>query len=401
MMLTRRLPLAVLLLGFPAAATAMVATQLSDRPERPAAVAVAPPAPAPAAAPVPRLTPDPRPGFFDAAAPAAAKADKPREKRRERAKAKPGPEPVARYAPAPAPVPVPAPPPPSCADAEAAPAIAPAAAPTLARVWNVEVAEGRAFTGAPVVADGCLYAVTTDGEIIAVNADTGERVWTTTLPEGVAQSLNVSEGKVRTATATLDANTGELLPGAEAAAETVAAAVPAPGAADAGVVYTAEPGNRLKAFEATTGAALLDAPLPEGDRAGVAVARGAVYAAVGDRLVAFRPTAAAGGQAAPSATPPVAAPAPTVVAAATRGVVPAVVEQGAQATLRNLDAAAHEIVSRDLGPDGRPLFRSAAPGGLGAATPILGTEHLLPGAYEYFCALHPEETGTLVIGQSE
>jgi hypothetical protein len=357
-MLTRRLPLAVLLLGFPAGAAAMVATQFdaAPAPAPPAATAVAP---APAS-PAPRPALEPRPGQYEA----APRADRERRRQEERPERKRQPDrrkpdkrqPVARFVSAPAPIPAPVPTPPSCAETNDGFAIEPAAARTLTRAWSIPVAEGLA--GAPVLADGCLYVATQDGEILAFNADTGERLWSAMPPDGVAQAA--------TAAATED-----------------------------GVVYTAEPGNRLKAFEADTGATLLDAQLPEGTPAGVTVGRGTVYAAVGERLVAFRPTATAGGQAVPAA-PALPAPEPAV-AATLRGFVPALVAQGEQLTLRNLDADVHDVVARDLGPDGQPLFRSA-PGVLGAETPILGVENLAPGAYEFYCSLHPERTGTLFVG---
>lgn len=51
------------------------------------------------------------------------------------------------------------------------------------------------FAGTPIVTDGCLYVATNTGFVVAVNADTGESVWTTKLPAGVT-SLSSDQGRL-------------------------------------------------------------------------------------------------------------------------------------------------------------------------------------------------------------
>ena len=60
-------------------------------------------------------------------------------------------------------------------------------APLLAPVWTFSsVAAGGEgdFTGTPVVAAGCVFAATNGGWVFAMNADTGELVWSSQVPDG-------------------------------------------------------------------------------------------------------------------------------------------------------------------------------------------------------------------------
>jgi polyvinyl alcohol dehydrogenase (cytochrome) len=54
------------------------------------------------------------------------------------------------------------------------------------------------ITGTPTIADGCLYFGTNGGWIVAANADTGEPVWATEVPDGggVNSSITVEGGRV-------------------------------------------------------------------------------------------------------------------------------------------------------------------------------------------------------------
>lgn len=47
-----------------------------------------------------------------------------------------------------------------------------------------EAATAGDFTGTPVIADGCIFAGSNGGWVFAANADTGETVWATRLPQG-------------------------------------------------------------------------------------------------------------------------------------------------------------------------------------------------------------------------
>jgi polyvinyl alcohol dehydrogenase (cytochrome) len=85
--------------------------------------------------------------------------------------------------------------------------ITPARAVTLAPAWTFSAAgAGRTgdFTGTPVVADGCVYIGSGTGWIFALNADSGECVWSMKLPDatpdqfpgGVNAALAVAGGRV-------------------------------------------------------------------------------------------------------------------------------------------------------------------------------------------------------------
>jgi plastocyanin len=64
------------------------------------------------------------------------------------------------------------------------------------------------------------------------------------------------------------------------------------------------------------------------------------------------------------------------------------IDQGEKVTLRNIDVAGHDVTSRARGADGKPLFSSdlVAPGRSG---PVLGTEYLTTGTYDFLCSVHP------------
>lgn len=71
--------------------------------------------------------------------------------------------------------------------------------------WSLSITDAGAtgnFQSTPVVADGCLYAATNAGWVIAANADTGELVWSNSVSESEGGllagmfSLTVQDGKV-------------------------------------------------------------------------------------------------------------------------------------------------------------------------------------------------------------
>jgi plastocyanin len=109
--------------------------------------------------------------------------------------------------------------------------------------------------------------------------------------------------------------------------------------------------------------------------------------------------------------------APAALAFALLGVVPAQADQqitaapvdryvntavtiapGERLTFASQDALApHNVTARDNGADGRPLFSSATIGG-GDTAPVVGTDKLEPGAYAFFCTIHPTlMNGTLTV----
>lgn len=72
------------------------------------------------------------------------------------------------------------------------------------------------------------------------------------------------------------------------------------------------------------------------------------------------------------------------------------IDQGETVTFTNADAVEHDVVARDKGPDGKPLFRSELVG-FAQSSPVERTEHLVTGAYAFFCSLHPQMEGTLTV----
>lgn len=79
--------------------------------------------------------------------------------------------------------------------------IGPAEARRLGPVWTFSstAAGGTGdFTGTPVVADGCVFVGSNGGWVFAMNADTGELVWKTEVPDGggINSSLAVTGGVV-------------------------------------------------------------------------------------------------------------------------------------------------------------------------------------------------------------
>lgn len=74
-----------------------------------------------------------------------------------------------------------------------------------------------------------------------------------------------------------------------------------------------------------------------------------------------------------------------------------VAQKGGTLTYMNFDAASHDVVARQEGPDGLPLFKSALIG-LGRTAAVEGLDRVEAGSsYAFFCSLHPNMTGTLVI----
>lgn len=180
-----------------------------------------------------------------------------------------------------------------------------------------------------------------------------------------------------------------------------------------GVVYTMDLKGFLDAYDAATGLPVLHRPMNVGSDAsfpagglggGVAIARNTVYAAANGYVVAFRPGETPGGG---GGEPPVdpglpEGVEPTVVSgpgATFAGYLTPVMvaEQGGPLSYTNLDAAQHDVVSDARGADGKPLFKSAVIG-IGATAPVLGLENVVSGQqYGFYCSLHTNMRGTLVI----
>lgn len=95
---------------------------------------------------------------------------------------------------------------------------------TLTPAWSFGADDGDGggdFTGTPVVVDGCVFVGSNSGFAFAINADSGEHVWTSQVPDGggINSSAYVEDGVVyfgvsRTSSPyviALDQQTGELL----------------------------------------------------------------------------------------------------------------------------------------------------------------------------------------------
>ena len=72
------------------------------------------------------------------------------------------------------------------------------------------------------------------------------------------------------------------------------------------------------------------------------------------------------------------------------------IDQGERVTFTNTDVAEHDVLARDAGPDGKPLFRSELVGA-GNTVPVEGVEYLTTGNYAFFCSLHPQMEGTITV----
>lgn len=95
---------------------------------------------------------------------------------------------------------------------------------SLTPVWSFGADDGGGggdFTGTPVVVDGCVFVGSNDGYAFAIDADTGEHVWTAETPDGggINSSAFVDDGVVYFGVAkqaapyviALDEQTGALL----------------------------------------------------------------------------------------------------------------------------------------------------------------------------------------------
>lgn len=74
----------------------------------------------------------------------------------------------------------------------------------------------------------------------------------------------------------------------------------------------------------------------------------------------------------------------------------AAVAEGGSLTLHHVDLALHDVLSVDLDESDGPLFRSPLIG-LGQSADVDGVSELAPGAYDFYCSLHPWMVGTVVV----
>jgi plastocyanin len=74
-----------------------------------------------------------------------------------------------------------------------------------------------------------------------------------------------------------------------------------------------------------------------------------------------------------------------------------VTQVGGPLSYTNGDIVQHDVVARDRGPDGGPLFHSRL-AGLGEPVPVEGLDRVESGkSYGFYCSLHPGMQGTLIV----
>jgi polyvinyl alcohol dehydrogenase (cytochrome) len=236
------------------------------------------------------------------------------------------------------------------------------------------------------------------GGIVGSTAFDGVNIYGPVTAPGHVWSVDAGEGSLRWISPTLDlVHWGN------------------PVAVANGVVYTTDLKGFLDGYDAATGAPILHRPMLLGANTtspilswgGVAVARNTVYAAVGIQglpdglVIAFRPGATgAGGPGLPGLPELPALPGGTggvSVALAGPGSFAstyytpvAVMAKGSPLQFLNVDVPLHDVVSTE-GLFSSPLI------GLGQTTPVAGTEKLPTGQYNFFCSLHRNMTGTLIV----
>ena len=175
-------------------------------------------------------------------------------------------------------------------------------------LWQAYVAGqrlGRAYatvsdlTGDPVIADGVVYAGTSAGRLVAINADTGQTVWS--VPDGALSTVTVAGGSVflvndEDQLLRLSAATGEEiwrrdLPYFTKDREKRRKAIYAhygPLLAGGRLVLASSDGL-IRSFDPASGALVSTVELPGGAAARPAVAGGVLYVVTKDgRLRAFR-----------------------------------------------------------------------------------------------------------------
>lgn len=175
-------------------------------------------------------------------------------------------------------------------------------------LWQAHVAgkrRGRAYatvsdlTGDPVIADGIVYAGTSAGRFVAINADTGQPVWSA--PDGALSAVSVAGGSVflvndEDQLMRMNAATGEEiwrvdLPYFTKDKEKRRKAIHAhygPVLAGGRLVLVSSDGL-IRSFDPASGALVGTVDLPGGAASGPAIAGGVLYVVTKDgKLRAFR-----------------------------------------------------------------------------------------------------------------
>ena len=69
---------------------------------------------------------------------------------------------------------------------------------------------------------------------------------------------------------------------------------------------------------------------------------------------------------------------------------------GGKVNYTNTDIVRHNVVATARSSTGAPLFKSDL-ANLGQTVPVVGTDKLVPGSYQFFCQPHPNMKGTLIV----
>lgn len=189
-----------------------------------------------------------------------------------------------------------------------------------------------------------------------------------------------------------------------------------------GVVYNLNDLGLLQAFDASDGTPLFTYPFAldtgeptedMGNSSGLSVARNSVFVTSrsggsASTLFAFKPGGSAGGDPPPGGDPqppgggdlpPLEGTIATGPGATYYGYLPpvTVTQVGGPLNYTNGDIARHDVVARERGPDGQPLFKSEL-AALGETVPVNGLENVESGeTYEFFCSIHPGMRGQLIV----
>jgi plastocyanin len=75
------------------------------------------------------------------------------------------------------------------------------------------------------------------------------------------------------------------------------------------------------------------------------------------------------------------------------------IDQGEALFFRNADLSQHDVVARQNGPNGRPLFSTPLIGP-GAEAEVTGARSLTAGRYDFYCTIHPNMTGALTVSSA-
>src|SRR3954471_22279126 len=69
-------------------------------------------------------------------------------------------------------------------------------------------------------------------------------------------------------------------------------------------------------------------------------------------------------------------------------------DQGEKLTFHNGDTVTHDVTATQNGPDGKPLFKTAATDG-GKTSTVDGAQYLTAGHYDFICSIHPNMKGSI------